>query len=80
MSNPIPFLMDAEADIEPGDYLRSERGSWYRVHTSRDVRRRDPLARRRQRLTVTRLIPPPTSIDDDARVHEFGYARRRGRR
>lgn len=70
MPDPRPFLLDADEDVDPGDLLRSEHGAWYRVHTSRDVRRRDPQARRRQALTVTR-IPTPTVVDDDDRIHPF---------
>jgi hypothetical protein len=62
---PMQFLLDADDDV------RSEHGAWYRVHTSRDVRRRNPNARRRQRLTVERLDPQALVLDDDGRVHCF---------
>lgn len=76
----MPFVMDADGDIEPGDYLRSEHGSWYRVHTARDVRRRDPAATRPRAAASaspsTRLNPPPAAVENDARVHEFVRRRR----
>jgi hypothetical protein len=79
----MTFLLDADDDVEPGDYLRSERGAWYRVHTARDVQRRDPAARRRQRLTVTRLDTGDAAglvLDRGDRVHHFVRHRRGSRR